>query len=69
MLIGVIKIGQSEVYQFLKNNPSWHTAKHIADKLIIDQQKVTTAGKKLARFNFIERRLMEDKISYEYKIK
>jgi|TARA_R100000789_G_C2986403_1_gene144914 predicted transcriptional regulator len=62
-------MSQENVYEFLKRNNGWHTSKQIAEELNTSTAIVTNAAKKLARYRFIERRLMDDHVGYEYKLK
>ena len=59
VFIILIKMGQQEVYDFLKNHKAkWYTSKEIASKLRASQGSVTTCLKKL-RDSFA--------INFEYK--
>ncbi len=68
--IGTIKMGQQEVYDYLKENKSkWYTSKEISYGLDVSIGSVTSCLKKLRQSRAIHYRNSGHRNQFEYKYK
>lgn len=64
-----IKMGQQEVYDFLKKNKgSWFTSRQISEKLGVSIGSVTMSLKKLRKTNLIKYKNTGKRNTYQYMV-